>query len=151
MPPAKSTLLLPPQKGKTRRRNMAVSQGNAKLDKGYWSKKVMREQPVDWSKDDLSRHWNDGASNMVTNFACGTNELQRMQAVDRLFMKIVTNLINSKNLVVALLLLRCHSAYRAATILAVSGMPTDVYPCISELDDRRSSDAARPAFAKLLA
>jgi len=108
-------------------KGLAKPLGDMPLTKPVRSRKVTIDVPEQWDKDPLSAHWAACSSNMVTNFATGSDEIRYMQAVDSLFVKITTNLINSKELVVALLLLRTHSAYRAATVLAASGMSTDIY------------------------
>jgi hypothetical protein len=111
-------------------RGLAKPLGDAPLTQPVPSRTTTRNVPEQWGKDPLTEHWEACASNLVTNFAAGSRELQFMQTVDSLFVKIGQNLINSKELVVALLLLRTHSAYRAATVLAASGMPTDIYPTL---------------------
>jgi hypothetical protein len=109
---------------------LARSQGDHPLTAPIPSRTTQRTVPAGWDKDPLTQHWEACASNMVTNFATGSDELRYMQVVDNLFVEITKNLINSKKLIVALLLLRTHSAYRAATVIAASGMATDIYPIL---------------------
>ncbi len=115
----------PAKKGKAF--GLARSQGDHPIKGPIRSRTAPRTLPEGWEKDPLTQHWEACASNMVTNFSTGSAEIQYMQAVDNLFVKITANLINSKRLIVALLLLRTHSAYRAATVIAASGMATDIY------------------------
>jgi hypothetical protein len=109
---------------------LARSQGDHPLTAPVPTRRTTRDLPAGWEKDPLTQHWEACASNMVTNFAAGSDELRHMQVVDNLFVEITKNLINSKRPIVALLLLRTHSAYRTATVIAASGMATDTYPTL---------------------
>jgi hypothetical protein len=97
------------------------------------SRRITRDMPLKWSSDPLSAFWDAAGGNVIANFAHGSPEVQLMQQIDELLRRIAANLIEPKNSVVALLLLRTHSAYRAATLLAASGMPTDTYPAIRSI------------------
>jgi hypothetical protein len=94
------------------------------------SRKDTRDVPVDWGRDPLGAFWDAAGGNLIANFAHASPDFQRMQQIDGLFLRIGENLIEPKNLMVALLLLRTHVVYRAATLVATSGMPTETYPLI---------------------
>lgn len=125
----KPKLILPNKGGISRADIGRPIQGDVPIPMSV-SRKVQKDVPLTWARDDLSSYWDMAASNMVTNFVHGTSELKLVQRVDHAFWNIATNLINSKGLVVALLLLRCHAAYRAASMLAVAGAASDTYPLI---------------------
>ncbi|WP_439612634.1 hypothetical protein [Reyranella sp.] len=94
------------------------------------SREVKRLLPVRWGSDPLSAFWEAASGNTVANFVHASPELQLLHRVDALLARAAENLIEPKNWLVALLLLRTHSAYRAATLVATAGMPTDTYPIL---------------------
>jgi hypothetical protein len=94
------------------------------------SRTITQDVPAQWSRDPLSAFWDAASGNVVANFAHASPEMQLMRKVDELLRRIAANLIEPQSSLVALLLLRAHSAYRAATLVAASGMPTDAYPNI---------------------
>ncbi len=91
---------------------------------------VTRPVPLNWGQDALTNFFEAAASNVVANFVHASPEMQLVQRVDTLLLRIASNMIEPKNSLVALLLLRAHAAYRAAATIAASGMPTDAYPLL---------------------
>lgn len=94
------------------------------------SRSFTRSVPIRWGKDSLSAFWEAAEGNVVANFAHASSEFRLLHRVDELLQRIATNQIEPQSALVALLLLRTHSAYRAATLIAASGMPTDTYPLV---------------------
>ncbi len=94
------------------------------------SRRVSREVPVSWGKDPLSEFWDMAGSNVVTNFANNPPDLKRLRKVDTAFLKIVEHQRQPRNVVVSLLLISAHTAFRAASNIIMSGMPTQSYPLI---------------------
>ena len=126
-PTGKSKLLLPPQREFTRADLGRPIPGDVSIPPTA-THKVEREVPVAWTKDDLSEYWDDASSNMVTNFLHGTDELKLLHRVDASLWKVAGHLNESKKLIVALLFLRGHAAFRAASLLAMAGAAADTYP-----------------------
>jgi hypothetical protein len=94
------------------------------------SRTITIQRPLDWASDPLSGFWDAAAGNVIANFVHDRPDVKRLRQVDGLLMRVAHNLIEPRNPLVALLLLRTHTAYRAASLLAMSGMPTDAYPLI---------------------
>ena len=92
------------------------------------SRKVARDVPVAWAHDPLSEFWDAAAGNVIANFANDSVDLRLLRQIDGLLQRIAENLIGQKNTLVALLFLRTHAAFRAASLVATSGMPTEAYP-----------------------
>jgi hypothetical protein len=65
--------------------------------------------------------------NQVATFANKTQEFARLAAIDRAFLTVVKDWINPASEVAAMLFLRSHSAYRAATMLACAGQAVECY------------------------
>lgn len=94
------------------------------------SRKVTRDLPVNWGQEPLSEFWDAAMSNVVANFAHDRPDVGLLRQVDHLFSRIAQSLIEPQNPLVALLLLRTHSAFRGASLVAMTGMPTDAYPLL---------------------
>lgn len=94
------------------------------------SRQVVRQVPAQWGRDGLSAFFDAAFSNVIANAAHASPEMQSVQRVDELLGRIASNLIEPQNALVALMLIRSHAAYRAAALVAASGMPTDAYPQI---------------------
>lgn len=94
------------------------------------SRKVTRNLPVNWGREPLSEFWDAAMNNVVANFAHDQPDIGLLRQVDHLFSRIVQNLIEPQNPMVALLLLRTHSAFRGASLVAMTGMPTEAYPLL---------------------
>jgi hypothetical protein len=94
------------------------------------SRKVTRDMPVNWGRDSLSEFWDAGTDNMIANFAHDRPDVGLLRQIDALFLRAASHLNEPKHPLVALLLLRTHAAFRAASLVAMTGMPTEVYPLI---------------------
>jgi hypothetical protein len=68
--------------------------------------------------------------NSLATYVQKAPEFTRLSEIDAAFQKICENLTNPPDLVAANLLLRAHSAYRAAVRLATSGQVTEAYPVL---------------------
>lgn len=85
------------------------------------SRKVEALVPVNWAKDDLSKFLSDVQGNQIATFANKPEFLAKLIEIDACFLKVATHIINPKFPVAAFMFLRCHSAFRAAVGMAMSG------------------------------
>lgn len=72
-------------------------------------------------------------TNQFAVFANKPDPFSLLIRIDNCFQRICTNLINSKKVISALLLLRSHSAYRAACGLCCGGHVAEVFPLLRSL------------------
>ena len=89
---------------------------------------VRRRQPAPrWGDDLLSKFIDDALANIFATFANKPAQYRHIVNIDSCFYKAASNLSNPTDLVAAFLLVRSHSAYRAACRLALSGQATESY------------------------
>ncbi len=86
--------------------------------------------PPRWGKDCLSFFVSNAFTNCLATFVNKKPQYNVLLQIDQCFMKVGENLINPTDELAALLLLRSHSAYRAACRLALSGQATDSFPSL---------------------
>ncbi|MEN7433728.1 hypothetical protein VA599_23570 [Chromobacterium sp. TRC.1.1.SA] len=89
-----------------------------------------KEPPKGWGTDELTKfldiiHWNNWAV-----FSNKHAEFQLLQQVDQAFYTISSNLNHPQTLLEPMLLLRSHSAYRAACGLVMGGQTVDAFPSL---------------------
>lgn len=85
------------------------------------SRKVEALVPLNWAKDDLSKFLSDVQANQIATFANKPEPVAKLIEIDACFLKVATHIINPKFPVAAFMFLRCHSAFRVAVGLAMSG------------------------------
>ena len=86
--------------------------------------------PPNWGDDALSSFLSQAFRNTLARFVRKGQGFQMLARVDRSFLKIGTNLVNPPDLLGATLLLRSHSALRAACRLATSGQVPETFPVL---------------------
>lgn len=89
-----------------------------------------KPKPKGWGKDALSEFIEISRENDHATFARMPDEYGVLVKVDTCFSRITENLTNNERLVCSVLLLRCHSSYRAACRLAISGQVTEGFPVL---------------------
>lgn len=77
--------------------------------------------PQGWGADSLSAYLENMRDNQFATFANKSREFAVFREIDGCFLRITQNLVNPKNPVAALLLVRSHAAFRSASALAFSG------------------------------
>jgi putative transcriptional regulator len=92
------------------------------------SRKVVRDLPINWAREPLSEFWEASMNNVVANFAHDQPDVRLLRQIDSLFSRIAQNLLEPQNPLAALLLLRTHSTFRCASLVSMTGMPTEAYP-----------------------
>ena len=86
--------------------------------------------PPRWGDDALSAFVNDAFANCLATFVQKGEQYGLLLHADQCFLRIGENLVNPPDMVAAWLILRSHSAYRAACRLALSGQATDSFPSL---------------------
>ena len=86
-----------------------------------------REPPPGWGSDPLSEFIDNALVNIFATFVHKRIEYKHILHVDSCFYKAASNLSNPTDFIGAFLLLRSHSAYRAACRLALSGQAAESY------------------------
>jgi hypothetical protein len=86
--------------------------------------------PPRWGDDCLSSFVDHAFKNTLASFVQKHARFAVLERVDQNFHRIGANLINPPDFFGALLLLRAHSAYRAACRLAMSGQVPDAFPVL---------------------
>ena len=85
------------------------------------------QPPPRWGADPLSEFIDNALANVFATFVHKPIQYKHILDVDSCFYKVASNLSNPTDFVAAFLLLRSHSAYRAACRLALSGQATESY------------------------
>ena len=78
------------------------------------------EPPPGWGTDELSRFWDAARCNQFGTFV-NKPIYRKLVAIDNLFVKVSKVWLNPEDEIAAMLLLRCHSAFRVAAGLAAAG------------------------------
>lgn len=86
-----------------------------------------REFPDSWAKDSLTEFADLAFNNIVATFANPSKEYPIANEIDRIFHRIIGGLVNPQGILEAILLMRCHAAYRAACLLAMAGMLPEAF------------------------
>jgi hypothetical protein len=90
--------------------------------------------PPGWGDDDLTKFLDIVRHNQFATFATEGPAIKKLIAVDGLFLRASKDWVNPKSATVADLLLRCHSAFRAAVGLAMTGQPETFTVCRAMLE-----------------
>jgi hypothetical protein len=80
-----------------------------------------------WGKDELSKFIGIAQNNELATFDNKRPEYSLLQEVDRIYLSVVENLINTESFLPSLLYMRSHSAYRGACRLILSGQVPESY------------------------
>jgi len=86
--------------------------------------------PPRWGDDALTAFVDQAFKNILATFVKKKVGFALLLRVDKSFLKIGENLVNPPDVLGAVLLLRSHSAFRAAARLAMSGQATDTFPSL---------------------
>jgi hypothetical protein len=89
-----------------------------------------RPLPPRWGSDSLTTHIDGALDNIFATTAKGPPEYPLLVELDLAFQTIARNLNNPQNVLEGLLLFRCHAAYRASCLLAMSGHNTEAFPLV---------------------
>ena len=85
--------------------------------------------PPGWGTDALTAFLDDARRNRFATFA-NKPEFKRLIKLDACFLRVVTDWLNPKDLLAPFLLMRSHSAFRAACEHAAAGQVVEVFPQI---------------------
>ena len=84
--------------------------------------------PDDWTNDSLSEFIDIAVNNIAATYAKDKNEYPLLSEIDSIYLEIAKALNRpGERIVEAVLLLRSHSAFRAAVMLAMSGMLPETF------------------------
>jgi hypothetical protein len=86
--------------------------------------------PPGWGNDKLTDFHTQAISNSFASYVQMRPAVDVLVQIDALFHKAAENLRNPPDFLGAMLLLRSHSAYRAATRLAMSGEAPETFPLL---------------------
>jgi hypothetical protein len=88
---------------------------------------LCKDAPPGWGEDGLTKYFDAARSNQQGSYVHKRPAVQRLIAIDALFDRISQNLMNPQNFIAALLLTRCHAAFRSAAANAMAGQVGEVY------------------------
>jgi hypothetical protein len=83
--------------------------------------------PPGWGEDGLTTFWDAARCNQFGTFV-NKPIYRKMAAIDNLFATISKGWLNPDDEIAAMLLLRCHAAFRAAAGLAAAGQVAESFP-----------------------
>lgn len=84
--------------------------------------------PDNWATDSLSKYIDVAIKNIGATFANDKNEYPLISEIDRIYLEIAQALNNpGERIIEAILLYRSHSSFRAAAMLAMSGMVPETF------------------------
>ncbi len=83
--------------------------------------------PPGWGNDELTKFLQAGRDNQNATFFRKREATAKLIAIDAEFVKVSKTWINPPSEILAMLFLRCHSAFRAAAGLAMSGQAVEAY------------------------
>ena len=86
--------------------------------------------PPRWGDDSLSSFLDQAFKNTLATFVRKHQGFELLLRIDSSFLRIGENLVNPPDILGAALLLRSHSAFRAACRLATSGQAPDAFPVL---------------------
>lgn len=86
--------------------------------------------PPCWGDDKLSLFLDQALKNTLATFVHKRPGFETLLRIDQSFLKIGENLADPSSFLGAALLLRSHSAFRAACRLAMSGQASDTFPVL---------------------
>jgi hypothetical protein len=90
---------------------------------------VARTNPVPpgWAKDELTKFLQETHQQQYATFHNKEEAVGRLVAIDELFVRVSKHWLNPPSEVEAMLLLRCHAAFRAAAGEAMAGQAVECY------------------------
>lgn len=94
------------------------------------NKETIRTLPPYWGDDGLSKFIGMAFRNTLATFANKKPEYAPLVRIDHAFFTACQNLINPQDMLAALLMMRAHSAFRAACQLAMSGQISEAFPVL---------------------
>jgi hypothetical protein len=83
--------------------------------------------PPGWGTDELTKFLDAARSNQWGTFWNKRSAAGKLIAIDAQFIKASKDWMNPQSEIAALLLIRCHAAFRAATGLAMAGQAAEAY------------------------
>jgi hypothetical protein len=83
--------------------------------------------PPGWGQDELTEFLDNARENHLDTFANMRGAFDRLAEIDRAFTVILRGSRNPGSELMAMLFLRCHSAIRAASGLALAGQAVESY------------------------
>jgi hypothetical protein len=83
--------------------------------------------PPGWGSDELSKFWDAARSNQFGTFVKKRSIYDRLVAIDGAFVEVSKRWTNPQSELAAMLLLRCHSAFRTAAGHAAAGQAVESY------------------------
>jgi hypothetical protein len=83
--------------------------------------------PPSWGTDELSKFWDAARSNQFGTFVNKRPIYNRLVAIDCAFVEVSKRWTNPQSELAAMLLLRCHSAFRTAAGHAAAGQVVESY------------------------
>ncbi len=94
-----------------------------------------RRPPPGWGDDELTKFLDDGRGNQWATFHNKREATDTLTAIDAQFVTVAKGWLNPQCALAAFMLHRCHSAFRAASGLAMSGQLVEAYAlCRSMLE-----------------
>lgn len=87
----------------------------------------MKQPPPNWGQDALSRFLDLTRCNQFSTFHNKKSRYDEFSTIDGCFDKIAKNIINPSNPVSAVLLIRCHSAFRVACATRMAGQGAETF------------------------
>lgn len=98
-------------------------------------KEESHKPPPGWARDDLTSFLESAQNNQWATFWNKRSAVKKLISIDAQFMKASRDWLNPENQITALLMLRCHAAYRASAGLAMSGQIVEAFNlCRSTLE-----------------
>jgi hypothetical protein len=86
-----------------------------------------QEPPPGWASDDLTSFIQMATDNIAATFHNKKRAFNALKDIDSYFQSIIDNLLNAPDFLASLLLLRTHSAYRAACRMSLSGQVPEAF------------------------
>jgi hypothetical protein len=83
--------------------------------------------PPGWGSDELTKFLQQTHEQQYATFHNKKDAFRRLAAIDDLFVRTAKDWLNPESEVGAMLLLRCHAAFRAAAAEAMSGQAVECY------------------------
>jgi hypothetical protein len=86
-----------------------------------------QDPPPGWGTDDLTKFFDTARYNQWATFWNKQGPTKKLIAIDAQFAKASKDWLNPQNEIAALMLLRCHAAFRTAGGLAMAGQATEAF------------------------
>ena len=90
--------------------------------------KTNPEPPPGWGADELTKFFDAARANQFATFFAKPGVVQKLIAIDALFVTVSKGWLNPNGVLAVFLLHRCHGAFRAAAGLAMAGQVAETYP-----------------------